>query len=266
MAGRTEYDHHVLGMATAYLKDGAMDDIGPTGLFWLGGFKSEMIGTKAESLAELARATRRNLLRFDYFGHGQSQGLFVDGTISVWLEQATHMFLTHTRNRRIIIGSSMGGWLALLLARRLMKEDPTAARRMAGIVLLAPAADMTRDLMWNTFPEDIRRDMMDRGVYERPSAYGEPYQITMKLIQDGERHLLLPGGLRLPVPVRILQGTEDADVPASHAIQTMEALSGDDISLTLIKGADHRLSSAGQLALINETVMALVHRADGVSP
>lgn len=266
MVGRVEFDQHVLNMATAYMKDGAMDDIGPTGIFWLGGYKSEMIGTKAESLAELARATRRNLLRFDYFGHGQSQGLFVDGTISLWLEQATHMFLTHTKNRRVIVGSSMGGWLALLLARRLMAEDPAAARRMAGIVLLAPAADMTRDLMWNTFSDDIRRDLMDRGVHERPSAYGEPYQITMKLLQDGEQHLLLPQGLRLPVPVRILQGTEDSDVPPAHAIKTLECLNGDDITLTLVKGADHRLSSAGQLALINETVMALVDRANGVSP
>ena len=262
--GRVAFDQDLPGCRLAYIKDGASDDIGPCGIFWLGGYKSEMTGTKAGNLADLARASRRNLLRFDYSGHGQSDGLFVDGTISQWLEQATHMFLRHTQNPRIIVGSSMGGWLALLLVRRLLQEDPLAARRIAGLVLIAPAADMTKDLMWDTFSRAVRDELLERGVYLRPSGYGEPYAITMKLIDDGEQHLLLGEGVSLPCPVRILQGSADADVPPSHAVKTFEAVSASDLTLTFLKGGDHRLSTAVQLRIIQETVLQLAERADGV--
>jgi len=262
--GRVAYDEGLKGYRLAYMKDGAADDIGPCGIFWLGGFKSEMTGTKAENLADLARATRRNLLRFDYSGHGQSDGLFVDGTISQWLEQATHMFLRHTQNPRIVVGSSMGGWLALLLVRRLLKEDPLAARRIAGLVLIAPATDMTKDLMWDAFELDVRDELLERGVYQRPSEYGDPYTITMKLIEDGAHHLLMEEGLTLPMPVRILQGAADVDVPPAHAVKTFEAISANDITLTFLKNGDHRLSTAVQLRIIQETVLQLAERADGV--
>ncbi len=244
--------------------DGASDDIGPCGIFWLGGYKSDMSGTKAENLADLARASRRNLLRFDYSGHGQSDGLFVDGTISGWLEQATHMFLRHTQNPRIIVGSSMGGWLGLLLAKRLLREDPLASRRIAGIVLIAPAADMTKDLMWDNFNREVREELLERGVYLRPSDYGEPYAITLKLIEDGAQHLLLDEGVSLPCPVRILQGSMDVDVPPSHAVKTFEAITASDITLTFLKGGDHRLSTTVQLRIIQEAVLQLAERADGV--
>ncbi|HRA94925.1 MAG TPA: alpha/beta fold hydrolase, partial [Aestuariivirga sp.] len=196
----------------------------------------------------------------------QSEGLFTEGTISDWLEQSIHMFIAKTRSKRIIVGSSMGGWLALLLTRVLLRDDPRAARRMAGIVLIAPAADMTSDLMLNTFPPEALEQLKARGVYERPSDYGDPMPITFKLLEDGAKHLLLKTGLELPCPVRILQGSSDPDVPPSHALKVFEALSGPDITMTLIKGGDHRLSTPGQLTLIRETVLQLAERADGITP
>lgn len=262
--GRVAFDGDLKGSRLAFMQDGAADDIGPCGIVWLGGYRSDMTGTKAENLADLARASRRNLLRFDYSGHGQSDGLFVDGTISQWLEQATHMFLRHTQNPRIVVGSSMGGWLALLLAKRLLREDPLAARRIAGLVLIAPATDMTKDLMWDQFNRETRDELLDRGVCLRPSEHGEPHAITMKLIEDGAQHLLLEEGLSLPFPVRILHGSMDAVVPAAHAVKTFEAVTASDITLTFLKGGDHRLSTAVQLRIIQETVLQLAERADGV--
>jgi pimeloyl-ACP methyl ester carboxylesterase len=257
------FDPGVLGTRLAFLKDGGVGELGPCGFFWLGGFMSEMTGSKGEALAHLARATRRPCLRFDYSGHGQSEGLFSEGTITLWLEQATHMFLAHTKNKRIIVGSSMGGWLALLLARRLEKEDPSALRRMAGLVLIAPATDMTSALMWERFPTNARQALVEKGIWEMPSAYGAPYPITMKLIDDGEHHCILTEGLTLPMPVRILQGTEDLDVPPDHAVRTMAAIRAADMTLTLVKGGDHHLSVPHQLRLMQETVLALADRADG---
>ena len=258
-----EFDDALGGLKLAYLRDGGRDEWGPTGFFWLGGFKSDMRGSKAESLAGLARSTRRQYLRFDYSGHGESSGLFTDGTISDWLEQAVHMFLQHAKGKRIIVGSSMGGWLALLLARRLREEDPKAFHRIAGLVLLAPAADMTQDLMWNEFDDAAKQELRDTGVYLRPSDYGAPYAITVKLLADGEKHLLLRDGLNLPFPIRILQGDADKDVPPAHAIKTFEAIKCPDITLTFIKDGDHRLSTPGQLRLLQETILDLARRADG---
>jgi pimeloyl-ACP methyl ester carboxylesterase len=260
----TLFDDQLGETSIAYRIDGGDDELGRTGMFWLGGFRSAMTGTKGEAIAELARATRRRALRFDYSGHGESAGLFTDGTISLWLEQTVHMFLGHTKGKRVIVGSSMGGWLALLLVKRLQKEDPSAFRRIAGLVLIAPATDMTQDLMWNEFGEREKRELADTGAYVQPSAYGEPYVITAKLLTDGQDHLLFKERLQLPFPVRILQGTEDKDVPASHAVKTFEMLQGPDTTLTLIKGGDHRLSTPGQIQLITETVLQLAERADGM--
>ncbi len=224
-----------------------------------------MEGSKAESLAALARDTRRLSFRFDYSGHGQSGGFFVDGTISAWLEQAYHMFTRKTAGRRVIVGSSMGGWLAMLLYRELQLKNARALRRVAGLVLIAPATDMTADLMWEAFPDAVKEELATKGVYMRPSLYGEPYPITARLITDGEKHLMLKEGLACDCPVRILQGDVDPDVPAPHAVKVFNALRGADVTLTLIKGGDHRLSSPGQLALIRETVLRLAERADGLS-
>ncbi len=249
------------GARIAYREDG-LADAARCGWFWLGGFKSDMEGSKADSLATLAGRTGRSSLRFDYSGHGASGGNFIDGTISAWLGQSCHMFLTKAQGPRIVVGSSMGGWLALLLYRHLNLTNPEAARRIKGLVLLAPAADMTADLMWDQFPQAVKREVTENGVWSRPSAYGEPYQITRALIEDGRRHLMLAEGLRLYCPVRILQGDADPDVPPAHAAKVFGALEGEDVTLTLIKGGDHRLSAARQLELLGETVLALAERAD----
>lgn len=252
------------GTPIAYHRDGR-DDLGRCGFVWLGGYKSDMEGSKAEALAALARETRRPGLRFDYSGHGASGGLFVDGTISAWLDQSLHMLLAHGQGPRILVGSSMGGWLALLLYRRLRLAHPAAARNIRGLVLLAPAADMTADLMWDEFPDAVRAELTEKGVWMRPSAYGEPYAITRRLIEDGRRHLMLAEGLDVDCPVRILQGDQDPDVPPAHAVKVFGSLRGADVTLTLIKGGDHRLSTPGNLALLRETVLRLAERSEGIS-
>lgn len=249
------------GAQIAYREDGAPGS-DRCGFFWLGGFKSDMEGSKAESLAVLAARTGRPSLRFDYSGHGASGGAFTDGTISAWLDQSCHMFLAKAHGPRIVVGSSMGGWLALLLYRRLTRTNPDAARRIQGLVLLAPAADMTADLMWGVFPESVKQDIIGKGVWARPSAYGAPYEITRGLIEDGARHLMLAEGLAVQCPVRILQGDADPDVPPAHAAKVFAALHGPDVTLTLIKGGDHRLSAESHLQFLGETVLALAERAD----
>lgn len=260
----TEFESSPTGDDLAYLRDDSGEAVGKTGFFWLGGFKSNMRGSKAEAIADVASSTRRPNLRFDYSGHGESTGMFVDGTISLWLEQAIHMFLRST-GKRILIGSSMGGWLALLLMRALQKDDPTAFKRIVGLVLIAPATDMTRTLMWDKFSLTMKNEIKNRGFALQPSGYGEPYTITGKLIEDGERHIILPKGMSINCPVRILNGSEDAAVPPAHAIKTFEALRGPDVTLSFIKGGDHRLSSPTELNLIRETVLRLAERADGIS-
>src|SRR5262249_50378538 len=153
--------------------------------------------------------------------------------------QSVHMFRRHTKGPRIVVGSSMGGWLALLLYKALGAE----ARRIAGLVLIAPAADMTEALMWDSFGESAREALLQEGMWLRPSAYSaEPYPITRALIEDGRRHLLLGAPVTVECPVRILQGDNDPDVPPAHAMRVFNALSGPDVTLTLVKGGDHRLS------------------------
>jgi pimeloyl-ACP methyl ester carboxylesterase len=247
----------------AFLEDGPADDLGRCGFFWLGGFMSDMTGSKAEALASLARECRRPGLRFDYSGHGQSGGLFKDGTISVWLDEACHMFTARTSSKRILVGSSMGGWLALLMLRKLWADNPTAAKRVAGLVLIAPAADMTMDLMWDIFTPSARTVLEKSGVYMKPSDYGSAYPITKRLIGDGQQHAILKEPFEVTCPVRILQGSSDRDVPPSHALKLYSVLSGKDVTLTLIKGGDHRLSIPGHLQLIRETALLLAERADG---
>jgi len=236
---------------------------GPTGLFWLSGFRSDMCGTKAAALAAHAAAVGRPCFRFDYSGHGESGGDFAAGTISRWLGEASAGFTARATGRRIVIGSSMGGWLALLMLRRLATIDPGAAARIRGLVLIAPAADMTKALMWDRYSDEVRRQMTEQGFTLEPSLYGpEPYLYTLALIEDGRRHLFLESGLDVPCPVRILQGDADPDVPYAHALRTFRALRGPDIRLTLVKGGDHRLSSPGDIALLLETVETLAQASD----
>jgi pimeloyl-ACP methyl ester carboxylesterase len=259
-----EYDRGPGGVRLAFRQDGASDSGGRCGFFWMGGFMSDMDGAKAETLAGLARETRRPSTRFDYSGHGSSAGEFLEGTISGWLEQSIHMFITHTIGRRVIVGSSMGGWLAALLAKTLLRDDPRHAGRIAGLVLIAPAFDMTANLMWDEMDTEARAALRDEGVWRRPSLYGSPYPITRKLIEDGARFLLFGTKLALPFPVRIIQGSIDHDVPPAHALKVFETLAGPDVTLTLVRGGDHRLSSPTQLEFLREVTLALAERGDGL--
>ncbi len=216
---------------------------GAPGLLWLGGFKSDMRGTKAQALDAWAELQGRALARFDYSGHGESGGSFADGTIGRWLEESLAVFDGCCGAPQVVIGSSMGGWLALLLARELARRPQPASGRLAALVLLAPAVDFTQALMWERFSPEVRRQIEAEGAWQRPSQYGEaPYPITRGLIEDGRRHLLLGGMIETGCPVRILQGVQDPDVPWRHAVDLTARLAQDDVVLTLVKDGDHRLS------------------------
>jgi pimeloyl-ACP methyl ester carboxylesterase len=211
------------------------------GLFWLGGFKSDMKGTKAEALDRWAASESRACLRFDYSGHGESGGDFMDGTITRWLEESVAVYRRFAKGPQVVIGSSMGGWLALLLTRRLADLKGTAP--IAGMVLIAPAVDFTEALMWHQFSDAIKREIEEKGFWLRPSEYGEaPYPITRGLIEDGRKHLLLDGLIETGCPVHILQGVKDPDVPWRHAVELVSRFARDDVVLTLVKDGDHRLS------------------------
>jgi pimeloyl-ACP methyl ester carboxylesterase len=214
------------------------------GLLWLGGFKSDMKGTKAEALDAWARDHGRAMVRFDYSGHGESGGDFADGTIGRWLEECVAVFDACCRGPQVVIGSSMGGWLALLLSQTIGgRAEPSPLARIAGMVLIAPAVDFTEELMWKRFSPDIRREIETQGTWTRPSQYSdEPYVITRGLIEDGRRHLLLGGMIETGCPVRILQGVQDPDVPWQHAVELVARFARDDVVLTMIKDGDHRLS------------------------
>ena len=213
------------------------------GIVWLGGFKSDMKGTKASALADWAARESRACVRFDYSGHGESGGEFTDGTIGGWLADSLAVFDACCRGPQILVGSSMGGWLALLLVRALRARGNTGPASVAGLVLLAPAVDFTEELMWKRFTPAIRKELAENGVWARPSAYAEePYPITRRLIEEGRDHLLLGGMIETGCPVRILQGVEDPDVPWEHAVELVSRLACDDVVLTLVKDGDHRLS------------------------
>jgi pimeloyl-ACP methyl ester carboxylesterase len=211
------------------------------GLLWLGGLKSDMAGTKAVALDRWAAAHQRDCVRFDYSGHGESDGKFTDGTISRWLDESIAVFDAYCRGPQVLVGSSMGAWLALLLTRELRRREPMLSP--AALVLIAPAVDFTEELMWKRFPAAVKRKLESEGVWERPSRYSpEPYPITAGLIEDGRRHLLLGGLIETGCPVRILQGVADPDVPWRHAVELVSRLAQDDVVLSLIKDGDHRLS------------------------
>lgn len=223
------------------------------GIVWLGGFASDMASTKAGFLDEWARTRGRAFLRFDYSGHGASKGRFEDGCIGDWLAQAAGVFAQSTEGPQIVIGSSMGGWLALLLARLLAEKGEE--RRLAGLILLAPAVDFTEALMWKNLDEAARRDIIEKGAWMRASQYSEsPTPITRRLIEDGRKHLLLGGIIRAHARVHIMQGMADPDVPWRHALTLVEHLSADPVTLTFIADGDHRLSRDQDLAQLGAAV------------
>lgn len=218
------------------------------GVVFLGGFKSDMTGSKALFLQDWAQAHSRAFLRFDYSGHGQSSGDFLDGAIGDWFADAQAAIAALTHGPQVLVGSSMGGWIALLLSRILPD-------RIAGLVGIAAAPDFTEDSMWAGFSDAQRDDLMERGRVELPSEYSpDPYVITRRLIEDGRSHLVLRSALDLPFPVRLLQGTADADVPVPVALRLMGHATCADLRLTLVKGADHRFSTPDCLQLIADTI------------
>jgi pimeloyl-ACP methyl ester carboxylesterase len=221
------------------------------GVVFLPGFRSDMRGTKAIVLREHCAARGRALLRFDYAGHGESAGRFEDGTIGQWAADALAVFDSLTTGPQLLVGSSMGGWIALLLAR-------ARPQRIAGLIGIAPAPDFTEALMWPAFSEAQRATLLRDGVLHLESQYGEPTPITRALIEDGPRHSLLGGPIPLACPVRIIQGMRDPDVPWQHALRLVEALEGNDVRLHLIKDGDHRLSRPEDLRLLTETLDSLL--------
>ena len=230
-----------------------VDGDGPT-VVWLGGFKSDMDGTKAQALADWAQGAGRAYVRFDYFGHGRSSGDFAEGTITRWREDALAVFEALTTGPLLPVGSSMGGWIACLAAL-------AAPERVAAMVLVAPAPDFTEKLMAPESPPEGRAALAADGVWLRPSEYGEPYPITRGLLEDGARWSIL-GGEPIPieVPVRILQGGRDPDVPWRHALELAHALKSPDVVFGLIKDGYHRLSRPQDL----DRLMAAVEEVVGL--
>ncbi|WP_212524485.1 alpha/beta hydrolase [Actibacterium sp. MT2.3-13A] len=227
------------------------------GVVFLGGLRSDMGGTKAVYLEAWARAAGRSFLRFDYSGHGESSGAFTDGCIGDWAEDAAQAIATLTEGPQVLVGSSMGGWIALLTARRMPEK-------VAGLVGIAAAPDFTEDSMWAGFTDAQKAALAEEGQVALPSEYDDgPYIITRRMIEDGRNQLVLRAPLALNMPVRLLQGTADADVPMEVALRLLDHATGEDIRLTLVKGADHRFSTPECLTLISESIAAVMARLEG---
>ena len=228
-----------------------VDGRGPV-VVWLGGFKSDMAGTKAQALADWALARGQAYVRFDYLGHGESSGAFGAGTITRWREDALAVLEALTEGPVVLVGSSMGGWIACLAAM-------AAPQRVQAMVLIAPAPDFTEKLMKPEIPPEGLADLTRDGVWLRPSEYGEPYPITRALLEDGARWSIIEAQeVPIAAPVRILQGGEDPDVPWSHALQLAHAIKGGDVVFTLIKDGDHRLSRPQDIDRLIAAVEELV--------
>jgi pimeloyl-ACP methyl ester carboxylesterase len=219
----------------------AVEGRGPT-VVWLGGFKSDMSGTKAQALAEWAQASGRAYVRFDYFGHGDSSGAFERGTITRWRADALAVLDALAGPDVVLVGSSMGGWIACLVAM-------AARERVKALVLVAPAPDFTEKLMKPGIPPEGLQALARDGIWLRPSLYGDPYPIARELLEDGARWSILEAQeVPIAAPVRILQGGEDPDVPWRHALELAQAIKGSDVVFTLIKDGDHRLSRPQDIA------------------
>ncbi|KAB2690607.1 alpha/beta hydrolase [Brucella pseudogrignonensis] len=227
------------------------------GIVWLGGYRSDMLGTKAVVLDEWAEKTGHSALRLDYSGHGESGGDFNQGTISRWLNESLTILDKYAEGPQILVGSSMGGWIALRMAQELKK----AGKSPAGIVLIAPAPDFTAELVEPSLTDKQKKDLMEQGYFEEPSEYSpHPYIYTRALIEDGRNNLVLKGIIETGCPVHILQGMQDEAVPYQHALKLVEHLPVDDVTLTLVRDGDHRLSRPQDLELLIRTVSALAER------
>lgn len=234
------------------------------GLVWLGGFRSDMLGTKAEALDDWARRNGRAFTRHDYSGHGESGGSFTDGTISRWLAESLAVFRRFTSGPQVLVGSSMGAWIALRMVQELNGNGEDG--RIGGMLLLAPAPDFTVELMEPLLTEAQRRDLEEKDRFEELSAYSsEPNVYTRALFEDGRKNRVLDGTIDTHCPVHILQGMADPDVPYRHAMRLVEHLPADEVTLSLIRDGDHRLSRAQDIAMILRTVETLVEQATSTS-
>ena len=220
---------------------------------WLSGFNSDMQGGKALALADWAVDRGHGYLALDYFGHGESSGAFADGTVSRWREDVLAVINAISEGPLVLVGSSMGGWLALLTALALKS-------RVAALLLIAPAPDFTQKLMWPDLPKEGREAIQRDGVWMRPSPYGDPYPITLNLIEDGRKWALLDDEIDLTVPVHILQGMEDPDVPWDHAFRLVSVLKSAAVTFELIKDGDHRLSRDEDIARLLVRADEMAHR------
>jgi pimeloyl-ACP methyl ester carboxylesterase len=230
------------------------------GLVWLGGYRSDMNGTKAAHLDTFAERTGRALLRHDYSGHGQSEGSIHDGAISQWVRQSLAVFRAQTSEPQILIGSSMGGWIALRMMQELAKAEESD--RAAGLVLIAPAPDFTIDLIEPNLTEAHRKDLAEKGYFEEGSDYlAEPNRFSQAFLDDGRSNKVLEGIIETHCPVHILQGMQDADVPYQHALKLAAHFPKDSITMSLIPDGDHRLSRPQDLAMLEGAVETLVAKA-----
>lgn len=246
------FDHD--GVSIAYRhRDGEAP-----GVAWLGGFRSDMLGTKAETLDVWAARTGHAFLRHDYSGHGESGGAFRDGTISGWVAESLDAFQRFTSGKQILVGSSMGAWIALRMVEELRKAGED---RIAGLILLAPAPDFTVELMEPQLKKSQKQALETKGFFERPSQYGaEPYVYTRALFEDGARNRVMKGPIDTHCPVHILQGLADPDVPHTHALKLVSCMPSDDVTLSLIPDGDHRLSRPQDLDMLLGAVEGMVER------
>ncbi len=219
-------------------------------IVFLPGYNSDMAGSKATVLRDLCAARGWSMLRLDYSGHGESGGAFTDGTIGRWAADARLVIDRQTTGQVLLVGSSMGGWIALLLARAM-------PARVVGLVGIAAAPDFTETMMWDTMMPAERATMAQQGYLDVPSDYGDPYRVTLRLIEDGRNHLVLGAKLPITCPVRLLQGQRDPDVPWETALRLAATLDSTDVEIRLIKDGDHRLSRPQDLAILAATVATL---------
>lgn len=230
------------------------------GLVWLGGYRSDMRGTKAEALDAFAAESGRSFLRHDYSGHGESGGAFDDGTISRWLGESLAVFRGFATGRQILVGSSMGAWIAIRMIQELHKAGE--GDRVAGLILLAPAPDFTAELIEPALKAAHRRDLEKKGYFERPSEYGpEPYRYTRALIEDGRANRVMTGPIDTHCLVHVIQGVADADVPVAHALKLVALLPADDVTVSLVPDGDHRLSRPQDIDLLLRAVGSVTQQA-----
>jgi len=235
-----------------------------TGILWANGLRSDMTSVKAGRVQEWATSQGLSFTGFDYSGHGASTGRFEDGTIGAWVQECSAIFNQICKGPQIVVGSSMGGWIVLLVALAHLEQAGVENSRIKGLVLIAPAVDMTEDLMWRKFSSAIRDQLKQTGIFMRPSAYGDgPYPITGKLIEEGRNHLLFNGEkFNTHCPVRILHGCKDADVPWQQSQKLMAHLDNEDVRLDLVEDGEHRLSREHDI----ERLIVLIAEIRGIEP